>query len=98
MTRLESRLAALAAAGETIAYGALARELGLRMGELTAALEALMEADARAGLPLRAALCEGRFAGGLPARGFFDKAADLGYDTADPQALTAWHRTALFAK
>lgn len=98
MTRLEARLAALAAAGETIAYGALARELGLRMGELTAALETLMEADARAGLPLRAALCEGRFAGGLPARGFFDKAADLGYDTADPQALTAWHRTALFAK
>lgn len=98
MTRLEARLAALAAAGETIAYGALARELGLRMGELTAALETLMEADARAGLPLRAALCEGRFAGGLPARGFFDKAADLGYDTADPQALAAWHRTALFAK
>lgn len=98
MTRLESRLAALAAAGETITYGVLARELGLRMGELTAALEALMEADARAGLPLRAALCEGRFAGGLPARGFFDKAADLGFDTSDPQALTAQHRAALFAK
>ncbi len=98
MTRLESRLAALAAAGETIPYGALARELGLRMGELTAALEALMEADARAGLPLRAALCEGRFAGGLPARGFFDKAADLGFDTSDPPALTAQHRAALFAK
>ena len=98
MTRLESRLAALAAAGETITYGALARELGLRMGELTAALEALMEADARAGLPLRAALCEGRLAGGLPARGFFDKAADLGFDTSDPQALTAQHRAALSGK
>ena len=68
-------------------YGALARELGLRMGELTAALEALMEEDARAGRPLRAALCKGRFADGLPARGFFDKAAELGYDTGDPQAL-----------
>ena len=97
MTRLESRLAALAAAGETITYGALARELGLRMGELTAALEALMEADARAGLPLRAALCEGRFAGGLPARGFFDKAADLGFDISDPQAFASHQRRALFA-
>ena len=76
-------------------YGALARELGLRMGELTAALEALMEEDARAGRPLRAALCKGRFADGLPARGFFDKAAELGYDTGDPQALAASHRAAL---
>ncbi len=76
-------------------YGALARDLGLRMGELTAALEALMEADARAGLPLRAALCEARLSGGLPARGFFDKAADLGYDTSDPAAFVARHRAAL---
>ena len=98
MTRLEARLAALAAAGQTIPYGALARDLGLRMGELTAALEALMEADARAGLPLRAALCEGRFAGGLPARGFFDKAAELGFDISDPQALAARHRAALSGK
>lgn len=96
MTRLESRLAALAAAGQTITYGTLARELGLQMGELTAALEALMEADAKADQPLRAALCEGRFAGGLPARGFFDKAADLGYDISDPQALADSQRQSLF--
>lgn len=95
MTRLEARLAALAAAGETVTYGALARDLGLRMAELTAALEALMEEDARAGRPLRAALCEGRFAGGLPARGFFDKAAELGFDTSDPTGMVARHRTAL---
>lgn len=95
MTRLESRLAALAAAGETATYGALARELGMRMAELTAALEALMEEDARAGQPLRAALCEGRFAGGLPARGFFDKAAELGYDTSDAAAFVALHRRRL---
>ena len=97
MTRLETRLATLAAAGETVTYGALARELGLRMGELTAALEALMEKDARAGRPLRAALCEGRFADGLPARGFFDKAAELGYDTSDPAGMAARHRAALSA-
>lgn len=93
--RLEARLAALAAAGQTITYGALARDLGLRMGDLTTALEALMETDARAGLPLRAALCEGRLSGGLPARGFFDKAAELGYDTGDPAAFVARHRAAL---
>lgn len=96
MEPLETRLASLAAAGQTITYGRLARELGLRMGELTAALETLMEEDARAGRPLRAALCEGRLAGGLPARGFFDKAADLGYDISDPQAVADGQRSALF--
>ena len=73
MTRLEARLADLAASGKTITYGALARDLGLRMGELTSAIEAMMERDAVAGLPQRAALCEGRLAGGQPAEGFFLK-------------------------
>ena len=95
MTRLEARLAALAAAGQTITYGGLASDLGLRMGQLTAALEAMMEADARAGQPLRAALCEGRLNGGLPARGFFDKAAELGCDISDPAAFVARQRAAL---
>ncbi|WP_374643766.1 hypothetical protein [Tabrizicola sp.] len=79
MTRLEARLAALAAAGETIAYGALARDLGLRMADLTRDLEALMEADAAAGRPFRAALLRQRLSPeGLPAPGFFLKAAALG--------------------
>ena len=79
MTRLEARLAALAATGETIAYGALARELGLRMGELTMQLEALMETDAAAGRPFRAALLRQRLSPErLPAPGFFQKAATLG--------------------
>jgi hypothetical protein len=95
MTPLEQRLAALAAAGETVPYGALARDLGLRMGALTAALEALMEADAMAGAPLRAALCAARLGDGLPARGFFDKAAALGYDVSDPAAFVADHRRRL---
>jgi hypothetical protein len=95
--RLESRLAALAAAGQTITYGALARDLGLRIGELTAALEAMMEADAQAGRPLRAALCEGRLAGGMPARGFFDTAAELGFDISEPQAFVQHQRAALWA-
>ena len=97
MTKLEGRLAALAGAGETAGYGALARDLGLRMGELTAALEALMEADAKAGNPLRAALCAAKLNHGLPARGFFEKAAELGFDTADQAGFVDAQRQALFA-
>ena len=47
MSPLDARLAALAAAGETITYGALARELGWRMGELTCALEQTMDGGAK---------------------------------------------------
>lgn len=93
---LEARLFDLAGQGRTLTYGALARELGLRVGELTAALEALMEQDARAGLPLRAALCEGKLSVGLPAKGFFDKATELGFAIGDPADFTAHHRAALF--
>lgn len=97
MTALEARLAALAAAGETVTYGALARDLGLRMGVLTAALEALMEEDARQDRPFRAALCRARLGDGLPAPGFFLKAAALGRNVADPAEFVARERAALFA-
>ena len=96
---LEARLQALAAAGETVSYGALARDLGLTgpgtIARLTADLEALMEMDAAAGKPLRAALCHARFST-LPAPGFFTKASALGLDAADAVALTTTHRAALF--
>ena len=95
MSELEDRLAALAATGQTVSYGALARDLGWRMGELTTALETLMETDARAGGPLRASLCEARLGTGLPARGFFDKAAALGFDVTDPTAFVALQRRKL---
>lgn len=77
-------------------YGQLARDLGWRVSHLTEALEALMEEDARNGAPLRAALLEGRLAAGLPARGFFDKAAELGFDVSDPAGLTRHHRAQIF--
>lgn len=94
MMPLETRLAALAAAGETITYGDLARELGLRMAELTAALEALMAEDARAGHPFRAALLRQRLSPtGQPAPGFFACAAGLGRADVDAEA----ERRALFA-
>lgn len=96
MAALEARLSALAAAGQTITYGALARDLGLRISELTMALETLMAQDARAGLPLRAALCEGKLSRGLPAQGFFDKAAELGFEIKDQADFIAHHRAALF--
>lgn len=98
---LEARLATLAASGQTITYGALARDLGLTgpgtIARLTTALEALMELDAAAGHPLRAALCRGRLTGDLPAPGFFDKARALGLSPDDPAAFTAALRAALYA-
>lgn len=96
MNRLETRLAALAAAGATITYGDLARELGLRMADLTAQLEALMEEDAAQGRPFRAALLRQRLSPDhLPAPGFFQKAAALGADLSDPAALVRDHRQRL---
>lgn len=98
---LEARLAALATAGETITYGALARDLGLTgpgtIAQLTTALETLMEADVAAQKPLRAALCRGRLTGDLPAPGFFDKVLALGLTLDDQAVFTAAHRAAVFA-
>lgn len=96
MKRLEDALTALAAAGETVTYGQLAKDLGLRMAELTAGLETLMEQDAREGKPLRAALLRQRLSPqGLPAPGFFLKATELGYTVADSAAFTADQRRRL---
>ncbi|MBA3909217.1 MAG: hypothetical protein C0524_04880 [Rhodobacter sp.] len=96
MTKLESRLAALAAAGETSSYGDLARALGLRMADLTAQLETLMEADAREARPFRAALLRQRLSPDqLPAPGFFLKAAELGRPAQDPAAFIQAERQAL---
>ena len=93
---LEARLAALAAAGETMTYGDLARELGLRMADLTALLETLMEEDAGQGAPFRAALLRQRLsADHLPAPGFFQKAAALGISVLDPVAFVADQRARL---
>jgi len=95
MTRLEERLAALAASGTTIAYGALARELGWRVSDLTDALERLMEVDAATGAPQRAALLEARLGNGMPAPGFFLKLAELGLNPDDPATFVAETRARL---
>ncbi len=101
MNKLEARLAELAALQQTASYGALARDLGIpgpgAIAQLTQALELLMEVDAAAGHPLRAALCAGRLAQGMPAPGFFEKATSLGYDLGDnPAAFVQQHRLKLW--
>lgn len=101
--RLQARLAQLAASGQTITYGTLARDLGVpgpgAIARLTAALEVLMEQDAAESAPLRAVLCSGRGNADMPARGFFDKAAALGcLRDQDPAAFVATERMRLFAK
>lgn len=95
MPRLTARLYDLARSRQTQTYGSMARDLGCRIGDLTAALESLMEADAAQNRPLRAALCEARLTPGLPAPGFFAKAAALGFDVSDPARFTADQRRAL---
>jgi hypothetical protein len=96
MTPLELRLAALAAAGQTMTYGQLARDLGLRMADLTDQLETLMQADAGQDQPFRAALlCQRLSPDGLPAPGFFLKAAELGTSIGDPAAFVADQRRRL---
>lgn len=92
---LEERLVALAASGDTITYGALARNLGWRMSVLTDALEQLMETDAASGSPQRAALLEARLSNGMPAPGFFLKLAELGLTPEDPAAYVAETRARL---
>ena len=95
--KVEARLAALALAGRTETYGAMARDLGLRMAELTTLLEQMMAEDHARDCPFRAVLCEGRLAGGMPARGFFEAAEALGRDVSDPARFVAEERAALFS-
>ena len=102
--RLAARLDDLAARGATMSYGELAHDLAIpgpgSIATLTGALETLMEQDARAGRPLRAALCRARLSD-LPAQGFFDHAEHLGCYAGGPAGENARNfvaktRTALF--
>ncbi|NBO20464.1 MAG: hypothetical protein EBU97_00570 [Rhodobacteraceae bacterium] len=94
---LEARLAALAAMGQTIHYGALARDLGWRMAALTAALEDTIRQDLAHGRPLRAALVTSRLTSDMPAPGFWEILSDHGVGVADPRAFIAGQREMLRA-
>jgi len=102
MHDLPTALAILAQHGQTISYGALARQLGIpgpgSIAKLTAALEALMVEDTKQGRPLRAALCHTKLSGDLPGQGFFDTAQALGrFDGTDPANFVQTERSRLFA-
>jgi hypothetical protein len=91
--RAEMALATTAANNRLITYAELAEAAGLtgrhRINRLTVWLEELIDSDAAANVPLRAARVISRARGGLPAPGFFMKCAALGlYDgpTNGPQA------------
>lgn len=92
---LSARLKDLAARDETVTYGALAQDMGWRVAVLTDALERLMEEDHAAGRPFRAVVMEAKLTPGLPAPGFFQKAAALGVRIDDPQGFVAAERKAL---
>lgn len=91
-TRVELRLAELAAGGKTITYAELARQTAIpgphRIHKLTVFLETLMERDALLGAPLRSAVVVSR-THGMPGRGFFDKLHELGLASPaeDPRQL-----------
>lgn len=98
---LTARLALLAAHRQTISYGALAKELTIAgpgaIAKLTLALEQLMQIDAAAHQPFRAALVVGRLNNDLPAAGFFQKARALGvYHDTDPVEFVRNQRDALW--
>lgn len=89
----------LVAQSGCVTYAEAAAALGLHppgvIAQVTAALEATMAEDAAAGRPFLAACVVSR-ATGLPGRGFFDLAAQLGrFDGADPAAFHAAECAAL---
>ena len=88
-------LATTVANNRLITYAELAEAAGLtgrhRINRLTVWLEELIDSDAAANVPLRAARVISRARGGLPAPGFFMKCAAIGlYDgaTDGPQAYS----------
>ncbi len=95
---LSARLMDLAARGETVTYGALAQSMGWRVAVLTEALEQLMEEDAALARPFRAAVLEAKLTPGLPAPGFFQKAAALGVQREDHSAFVMAERKALMRR
>ncbi|MCW4152792.1 hypothetical protein OM427_25075 [Halomonas sp. 18H] len=89
-----------------LTYRQLAEALGLTpprtIQRVTTALEQLMAEDVAAGRPMLAALVVSQRGEGLPAEGFFERAAELGRLPADPalqaEAYRAEYQRALAAR
>ncbi|WP_203594774.1 hypothetical protein [Wenzhouxiangella limi] len=87
---------------QTLTYLELADAVAMpgpqRIHRVTRLLEILMQRDATAGRPIRSALAVSRVGQGLPAAGFFDRAARLGlFDGKDPAGFHRRQLEALFA-
>lgn len=83
--------------GQTLTYLELADAIAMpaphRIHRTTCLLEILLQRDAAAGEPIRAALVVSRVGGGLPAHGFFDCAKQVGLFGGDDAA--AFHQALL---
>lgn len=86
--RLRQVLIDQARTGNPTTYKELADRLGLESSQsihrIVEALEILMADDVAADRPMLAALCVSKMRPGIPARGFFLAAQDLGVFTGDP--------------
>lgn len=94
VARLRALLSVRRTEGTCLTYQELATALGLAspgtIQRIAAALEQTMREDVAAGRPMVAALVVSRTEG-LPRRGFFDLAVELGRFPADPgQHFAAW--------
>ena len=91
--RLRHALIDQARAGSTTTYRELADRLGLEpphtIQQVTQALESLMKEDVAASRPLLSAICISKMLPGIPARGFFLAARDLGIFSGDPSGPEA---------
>jgi NFU1 iron-sulfur cluster scaffold homolog, mitochondrial len=94
-------LEALPPDSPSVGYAQLADALDVspphRVGQVARALEITMGEDAAAGRPFLAALVVGRAGGGLPARGFYDRAAALGRGPEPGETEAAFHDRELAA-
>lgn len=105
LPRLREALAKLAVERRTVTYKELAALVPVppphTIHKLTLALEELLREDAAAGRPLLAALAVSRGPAGLPGRGFFLLATELGLytgreDGADARAFHAAELARIF--
>jgi len=93
--RIRKHLESLPSYAPTASYGAIARALGLGMPgsvrKVTHALEDTMREDASKSQPFIAARAISRATGGLPGKGFFDLARDLGRGLEPDETDRAFH-------
>ena len=91
--RLREALTDRARTGSITTYGELTQFLGLEpphtIQQVTEALESLMEEDVAASRPVLSAICVSKTRPGIPARGFFLAAQDLGIFSGDPSGPEA---------